>query len=249
MKPAERFVACTLNLWGDNRLAEREPALRAFLAGSAPDLLGVQELSPRLLAILDEALPEHARVRDDSQRGWSGESNLFWAANRFRSLGHGAEPFGALEQDRRVFWVRLASRSEADRTLLFATVHLTACIYEPEISTGLNPRPAQVAFAAAALRRIARPEEPIIFLGDFNEDELTFWRITQAGFSEVSAALGRSPQPTSPAIPLPGKMPAVDDWIYYLGPVRPMTLDVAHCAANGLPPSDHRPVLATFSWL
>jgi endonuclease/exonuclease/phosphatase (EEP) superfamily protein YafD len=43
-------------------------------------------------------------------------------------------------------------------------------------------------------------------------------------------------------------MPAVDDWIYFRGAIQPMTFDVAHCASAGLPPSDHRPVLATFLW-
>lgn len=243
-----RFVAGTLNLWGDMRLDEREPALRAFFAASAPDLLGVQELTPHLLTILESALPDHERVRDDTLPGWTGESNLFWARDRFRALEHGAEPFGALEPNRRVFWVRLAPRENETRTLLFATVHLTACLYEPETSTGRNPRPGQVTVAAESLLRVARPDEPILFLGDFNEDELTFWRMERAGFSEVNAVLGRSPQPTSPSFPLPGRMPAVDDWIYFRGPLQPMSFDVAHCASPGLPPSDHRPVLATFRW-
>lgn len=246
---APHFIACTLNLWGDNRLDEREPALCAFLIASTPDLLGVQELTPRQLRLLDATLPSHDRVHDGALPGWTSESNLFWARDRFREIEHGAEPFGALEPDRRVFWVRLAPCGDDARTFLFATAHLTACLYEPESSTGLNPRPAQASAAAAALLHLAHPGEAILFLGDFNEDELTFWRMGRAGFAEVNTALGRSPQPTSPAIALPGKMPAVDDWIYFIGPIRPMTLDVAHCASTSLPPSDHRPVLATFRWL
>ena len=243
-----RFVACTLNLWGDMRLPEREPALRTFLSASVPDLLGVQELTPGLLSILESALPDHERVREEIPLGWTGESNLFWARDRFRALEHGAEPFGALEPNRRVFWVRLAPWENEARTLLFATVHLTACLYEPETSTGQNPRPGQATTAADSLLRVARPDEPVLFLGDFNEDELTFWRMERAGFSEVNAALGRSPQATSPSFPLPDRMPAVDDWIYFRGPIHPMSIDVARCASPGLPPSDHRPVLATFRW-
>jgi endonuclease/exonuclease/phosphatase family metal-dependent hydrolase len=246
---SSRFVACTLNLWGDMRLEEREPALRAFLSASAPDLLGVQELTPRLLSIVGSALPDHDCVCDESVAGWTGESNLFWARDQFRATDHGAEGFGALEPNRRVFWVRLVPRGDESRSMLFATVHLTACLYEPETSTGQNPRPGQATTAAESLLRVARPDEPILFLGDFNEDELTFWRMERAGFREVNATLGRSPQPTSPSFPLPGRVPAVDDWIYFRGPLQPMSFEVAQCASPGLPPSDHRPALATFRWV
>ncbi len=240
-----RIVVCTINLWRDTCWSAREAAVRAFLRVTQPDILAVQELHPVTRLVLDEELRAHQRIEDDFP-GWTSESNVYWHRSCFSLVEYGAQDIGIVEPQRRLFWVKLSLKGFCDRLVLCATAHFTSCNLEEEKTSGHNPRLEQASRCAAALTQLASPALPIIFMGDLNEDEHPFWRLTAAGFSEVCHALSRSPQVTSPALPHPAKMPAVDDWIYYRGAIRPMTIEVVHSCYDSLPPSAHRPLLATF---
>ncbi|WP_053207618.1 endonuclease/exonuclease/phosphatase family protein [Jiangella muralis] len=100
------FVSMTYNLWGRHHLDARVPALRSLFEVRPPDLLAVQELTPRIRELIDAVLPGHRRV-DDSFPGWAAESNLWWRDDLFTLEEHGAEDVGIRAEHARLFWVRL----------------------------------------------------------------------------------------------------------------------------------------------
>ncbi|MAG13250.1 MAG: endonuclease [Spirochaetales bacterium] len=239
-----RFVVCSLNLWNNRHWDKRQQALRKFLHGSMPDVLALQELRPTTRAAIDHMLVEYQRVDDDFP-GWSHEGNIFWNQEIFSLKEYGAEDFGAVEKYSRLYWVKLVLTSGTE--ILFATAHFTAGNKIDEKKTGLNPRLSEATRCAEHLNRLTTEKQRVVFMGDLNEDEHTLWRLSAGGFTDVCTALHRTPQPTGPAVPLAGKIPAVDDWIYFRGPIRPMNFEVARCQADPFPPSSHWPVLATFN--
>jgi endonuclease/exonuclease/phosphatase family metal-dependent hydrolase len=240
-----RIVVCTLNLWRKTHWPERRRALCSFLERYRPDVLALQELQPETRDTIDATLVEHERV-ENGYAGWSEEGNLYWNRRIFSCLEYGAEDFGAVEEHSEMYWVRLRANDAEHTEILVATAHFTACNKPDERRTATNPRLAETDRCAEHLNRLAPADQRTIFLGDLNEDEHPLWRFKDAGFQEACSALGRLPEPTSPTMGMPGKIPAVDDWILFRGPVRPMTYEVAHCHSDPLPPADHWPVLATF---
>jgi hypothetical protein len=52
-----RFVACTCNLWRDQRWPERREPLTRFFERHCPDIACVQELHPATRDVLDTVLP------------------------------------------------------------------------------------------------------------------------------------------------------------------------------------------------
>ncbi len=243
--PDTRFVVCTYNLWADTRMDIRRGPLAAFLAAHRPDLLCAQELRPWSRELVDQNLPGHARV-DDPFEGWLMEGNIWWNRTLFREAGHGAEDVGILEPLRRLFWVRLEFIPVPGRTLLAATAHFTWQGAKPEVDTGANPRLHQARQTATALGKLARPEEPALFMGDLNEHPHTLRALAAGGFRETFTTLGRGSPPTFPAGPAHVE-PAVSlDFVTHCGPIAPMAGDVADFYHQGVPPSDHKPVLVTF---
>ncbi|SDT62023.1 endonuclease/exonuclease/phosphatase family protein [Jiangella sp. DSM 45060] len=107
------FVSMTCNLWGGHHLDARVPALRSLFEVRPPDLLSVQELTPRLRELIDAALPGHRRV-DDPFPGWSTQSNLWWRDDLFTPEEHGAEDVGIRAEHARLFWVRLRTRATSE---------------------------------------------------------------------------------------------------------------------------------------
>ena len=89
------ITVCTLNLWCQNRWAERRQALCGFLVRYQPDLLALQELQPTTRDTIDLALVEHKRV-EDNYPGWSEKGNLYRNGHLFSYVDHGAEDFGAV---------------------------------------------------------------------------------------------------------------------------------------------------------
>lgn len=247
-----RFTVATYNLWATARWPEREAALRAFAGAIQPDILAVQELRPQTQAVLDEALADHARV-DDSFAGWTQEGNVYWRADLFEKIAHGAEDVGIKEPLRRLFWVRLRPKG-LDRapgglpeTLLFSTAHFTWPGHPDEVGTGVNPRPEQARRAVAALERLAAPGEPVFIVGDFNEETHVARVLRDAGYRD--SFRGRPPVPTHPAIPTARGTPQVIDWQFYRGPVRSMVSEVVEFYHGDLAPSDHKAVLAAYELL
>lgn len=244
--PDVTFTAMSVNLWNTQRWPAREVPLRSLLARS-PDVLCVQELRPQLGSVIDEELPGHHRVVGE-ERGWTHEGNVWWDTARFARLGHGASPFGAVERDRRVFWVRLAHRATGSEVVV-ATVHLTWLGGSDEVETGVNPRLAQTREVVRVLDDVAA-DAPCLLMGDLNDPAVPARVLRRAGFEDAWSALGVVPPATFPAFPLstegsrrPPLLPASTiDWQFHRGSVAPVMTEVVDQPRRGVAPSDHRPL-------
>jgi len=239
----------TYNLWGLERWPEREPALRQFCELIRPDVLCTQELKPETRAVLDAALPGHARV-DDAFQGWSTESNIWWDGSLFELVAYGAEDVGiARYPERRLFWARLKV-ADRDRTVLVATVHFTDQGTAEELGEGRTTRVAETNATVRALGTLVGDGEPAVLTGDFNDALLPLGRLFRAGFRSCFGALGQLPPPTMPAGIFrfgPGFASSfVLDWIVANRHARPVSASSPHVYADHVPPSDHWPVQAVY---
>jgi len=246
------FTAMSLNLWNTQRWPTREAALRMLLR-RRPDVLCVQELRPPLASLIDSELGEHRRVVG-VERGWTHEGNIWWDTGTFSLLGSGASPFGAVERDRRVFWVRLEHRAEAHQ-IVIATVHLTWLGGSDELETGHNPRLAQTREVIRVLEDIAGTG-PCLLMGDLNDAVVPTRVLRAAGFTDAWGALGVTAPATFPAFPLSGEgtrrpphLPASTiDWQFHRGAVRPLMTEVVDQPWRGVAPSDHRPLHTLYTF-
>lgn len=249
------FVAMTYNLWGDAHLAEREPALRALFRTRPPDLLATQELRPGTRDLVDQELPGHARVTDDHP-GWARQSNLWWRRELFEPVAFGVRDVGILDPTAGLFWVRL--RTAGGSELVFATAHLTWPGHAEERATGVNQRVPQARAIVAALDELAGAG-PCLFTSDVNDIGGPLWELGNAGFLDSFTALGSPAPPTHPVVPMPFssgrgtrlspvQSPAkAIDWIFSRGPVHARTGEAVEFFHDGSAPSDHKPVVATFT--
>ena len=193
-----RMSIVTYNLWGTERWLERSPALRRFCTTYRPDVMGVQELSVESGALIDEALPDHARVEDDFS-GWTTEGNIWWNNELFELITYGAEDIGIeAPGDRRLFWVRLQLR-DRPRTLWVGSLHLTAADTSKELDEGWNSRVSETKRAVDALDRVVDTDEPAFLVGDFNDALAPLAHLFGAGFHSCFARLAQLPPPTMPA--------------------------------------------------
>jgi endonuclease/exonuclease/phosphatase family metal-dependent hydrolase len=249
------FVAMTYNLWGDAHLTEREPALRALFRTRPPDLLATQELRPGSRALIDAELPGHARVVDNHP-GWARQSNLWWRRELFELVAYGVRDVGILDPAAGLFWVRL--RTSDGVVLVFATAHLTWPGHAEERTTGVNQRVPQARAIVAALDELAG-DGPCLFTADVNDIGGPLWELGNAGFLDSFTALGSPSPPTHPVVPMPFtsgrgtrlspvQSPAkAIDWLFHRGALRARTSEVVEFFHDGSAPSDHKPVVATFT--
>ncbi|MEJ7770942.1 MAG: endonuclease/exonuclease/phosphatase family protein [Geodermatophilaceae bacterium] len=241
----------THNIWAEYRWPEREQALRALLRTRRPDVYAVQELRPVTRAVIDSELTGHRRVEDD-ERGWSHESSIWWNAALLTEVEHGALDIGIgvdeIHRDRRLFWVRLSGRDGA--TFVVSTAHFCFPGTAQELEQHVNPRIAQSEAAAAALKELVGPDEPVFFMGDLNESWHVLRILGGAGFSDSYSALGIVPPPTWPTVPTwpQPAAPWVIDFQFYRGPVRPLTTEVVDFFVGDIAPSDHKPVVTTYAF-
>ena len=243
-----RISFVTYNIWNTERWDFREPALCRFLELYDPDVLCLQELRRTSQHALDGLLKNHARVRDRFA-GWTNESNIYWRAELFSEIEHGAEAVGHKERNRRLFWVRLRLKA-LDRSMVVATTHLTHQRDVDESTTGQSPRIDQTRRIIAALKSINALREPLFFMGDLNDPIHPSVMLHEAGYASCFAALGLQCPPTFKAYPTarvaPGK-PVVNeaiDWIVANRHARPIAAAVPQFYLNDAAPSDHWPVQA-----
>lgn len=241
-----RFTVMTYNIWASARWAEREQPLRRFLELHRPDILCLQELRPATRAVIDQVLAGHQRVEDPFE-GWIREGNIYFNRELFSEAAHGAEDVGILEEARRLFWVRLACRFAAGRTLVVSTAHFTWTGHEIEKNGGPSPRYRQAQRTVGALNSVAPDPQPLLFMGDLNDFEHPIRILREGGLRDCFGALGRDTRFTHPASPTAHGTPQSIDWIFHRGPLRPMTSEVVDFFLDDLSPSDHKPVLATYS--
>ncbi len=251
----QTFTAMTYNIWGGWDLPRRTPALRDLLHRRQPDLLGVQELHPDSLAAIDEALPGHERVHG-AEPGWQTRSNLWWNAELFTAEEHGTRDVGLLHEDSLLFWVRLRMTAQPEAPpLLLASVHLTFPGHARERETDVSPRTREAEIVGDALQEL-RGEGAALLCVDINDYARPLWALYDRDFREPFGVLGRTCPITHPVTPrLDRPSPWADvqtvekaiDWIFFTGPVRPHSAEVVDFFRDGVAPSDHKPVMATFS--
>ena len=239
------FVAHTYNLWGSSRWAERRPTLERFFRLHRPDVLCVQELTPEASELIVGTLPAIRKV-DDPRDGSTREDNIFWDAGLFEAVEHGTVDINILVPSRHLFWVRLRI-ADTDSTMLVATAHFDWVGNTRELTERLNVRVEQAERTVEALDGLASDDEPVLFMGDLNDDSHPLAVLREAGFADSFAALSRAPVPTHPALPLNGiPPPRTYDWMLHRGPIRPLLTSVIDAHAGDLPGSDHRPVATTY---
>lgn len=237
------FLACTYNLWGEERWKIRHVPLRRFLEVNRPDVLCVQELTLAARELITDTLPWMQCV-EDSFPGWTEEGNIYWNADVFDLVEYGAEDIGILEEERRLFWVRLTCPT--GDTLVVATAHFT-WLWDPGSSgEGVMVRVSQAEAAVRALDNVVQSGEPVLFMGDFNDYLYPLDVLRSGGFEDSFLALGRAPQITHPAF-LTSESPTLLDWMVHRGPIRPTLTSVVDFYVDGVPPSDHKPILTTYS--
>lgn len=251
----QTITAMTYNIWGEWDLARRAPAIGDLMRRRQPDLLGVQELHPESMALIDQALPDHHRVHG-TEPGWSSRGNLWWNGRLFDAEDHGAADVGILHEDSRLFWVRLRNRLLPDAPpLVLATVHLTFPGHPQEVETDTSPRTAQAAAVGQTLAELA-DGGPALLCVDINDYARPLWALFDRGLREPFGALGRTSPITHPVTPRHDRpMPWQDvqtvekaiDWIFFSGPITPRAAEVVDFFREGVAPSDHKPVMATFT--
>jgi exonuclease III len=186
------FLACTYNLWGSTRWDERRRPLQQFLDVNRPDVLCPQELRPDACDLITGTLPWMERVVD-SFPGWTEEGNIFWNSRLFDLAEYGAEDIGILEENRRLFWVRLTD--EFGGTIVVATAHFSWLEEAGETGEWVTVRVAQAGAAAESLQELTRPNEPVLFMGDFNDYLHPIEVLRDAGFGIRSRRSDEWPTP------------------------------------------------------
>jgi len=249
MLPA-RLSIVTYNIWNTERWEARAPALERFLTLFAPDILCLQELRKTTRDFIDRALSRHHRV-EGALPGWASESNIYWNGDALEEAGHGAEPVGHVEPERRLFWARLRLKSSG-RTIFVATVHLTPPSGSDENETGVSPRVPQLKRIAAELTRLVKDGEPAFIMGDMNDAWHPQRILLQAGYVNCFAALGMQSPPTYQCYPTTNVAPGARtltqaiDLIAANRHARPIAASVPQCYAGDVAPSDHWPVQAVY---
>lgn len=181
--------------------------------------------------------------------GWLKEGNIFWSTELFELIEYGAENISIIEELRRLFWVRLRPPGDnQQRTLFVSTAHFSWQGNKREVTHGISPRLTQARKTAEALQVLAPAPESLLFMGDLNDFMHPIRILHESGLIDSFSALGQTPVPTWPAAPFPGP-PELDDWIFQRGPLRPMTSGVVDFYVDDFPPSDHKPLLATYRFL
>lgn len=239
------FVAHTYNLLGTSRWTERRPSLERFFQLHRPDVLCTQELTPDACELISRILPAMNRV-DDPYDGWTNEGNIFWDADLFDALGYGTADINILEGDRRLAWVRLRIK-DTGSTIVVATAHFDWFGTSREVADRINIRVEQAERTVEALDALVGDDEPVLFMGDLNDDSHPLRVLRDAGFADSFTALGRYPVPTHPARPMKGDYPPrTHDWMLHRGPIRPLLTTVIDAYVDDLPGSDHKPVATTY---
>ncbi len=238
------FLACTYNLWGTTRWEERRRPLARFLDVNRPDVLCLQELTLEACELIGDTLPWMRRVEDPFP-GWVQEGNIFWNSDLFELVDYGAEDIGILEETRRLFWVRLAN--DSGDTIVIATAHLSWLWDAGESGEWVTVRVAQAEAAAVSLGEFVRPDEPVLLMGDFNDYLYPIQILRDVGFEDSFEALGRVPVATHPAFPASQEPPTLLDWMMHRGPIRPTLTSVVDFYFEEFSPSDHKPILTTYT--
>ena len=253
MRLMARLSIMTYNVWGAHLWPDRRDALTAVLRRSLPDILLLQEVTPDIIACIEEALPSHAHVDGPGDiKGWSSESQIFWNRETFLCVNHGFVSYESAEYPYRgLFWARLQLASHDSMRIVVSTVHLPWAGSKTELETGVNMRVATLGPVVKALSSIVEPTDLASFIGgDFNEDFHPIRILNAAGYTDVFKLCDvRAPitHPNRPSAPEEERCSdRTLDWILCSMPATCRVLSCMVKTERGgfPPPSDHMPVLA-----
>jgi len=240
---------------GENRWSQRREALAATIRGEKPDVVGTQEGLYHQLEDIERDLPDYTYV-GLGRRGGSHDEYcaIFYRKERFEVtaydhfwLSDRPREIGALSYDatlpRMVTWARLRERA-TERAYYVVNTHFD---HAHEISREKS------ANQLHAFVRTLETKDPVIVTGDFNAaaGSTTPWRtLTQDGAlidSFVEAGFA-DPQPgTFHGFTGDASVRGRIDWILYRGNLTPKAPRIVRPAAGGIYPSDHFPVIVSFS--
>lgn len=222
----------------------------------APDVVGTQETNDFQAEYLGEALPEYAQFgmgRDSEDKGERME--VFYRKDKLHPVETGH------------FWLSNAPdvpatrswRSSLNRMVTWAKFYhheSRAMVYF--FNTHFDHRSEEARQGSAKLLR-ARvealdPEFPVIVLGDFNsiaESSVPYKTLTGGRLNDarMKAAEVAGPEGTGSSFRPEEReeIPRID-WVLYDGPLDVLKFETIDRNVDGRYPSDHFPVVATFSW-
>ena len=259
-----RISVATFNVWTTKGKPggpwpARIPALQQLVRLCSADLIGVQEAHPDILAVIDEALPAHARIAPENEAEsvcWRTEGTIYYRRAALELLAHGCECSGSFPEkpNRRLFWARF--RVCGAGSVLFSTCHMPWQGTASEVQSGVSARFACSHAVADALKALAQPGEPAFCVGDFNE---SFGppRVlrTAAHFVDCFTALCLPATPTHPARPSSAEEEELPDraidWICANQHATPILANVLRpspglLSTAAVHASDHFPVVAVY---
>lgn len=245
---------------GENGWTFRSRMVADMIMGSAPDILGTQEVLQGQLEELKPLLKGYAMVgvgRDDGACG--GEYAALWyRSGRFDEEASGnfwlsetPDVAGSTGWDaacvRVATWAFLRERATGRRILALNT-HLD--------HVGSTARREGVTLILDSVMRI-RGGEAAVVTGDFNSspDSEVYAHVTDSSLatrlydSRRDATVVEGPDWSYHDFGrlAPGQRTLID-YIFYAGPLRPVKSLVADTMINGRWLSDHAPVVAEFLW-
>ena len=169
-----RLSVMSFNVWGNDRWPERREALQETIRRHRPDIIGLQEVTPDILEAIVEALPTHKYIIDDSNKGWSYESNIVWNDDLLQKRDHRYIDLGFEDNPLRGFFMAQFDIRANHNLNFFSTVHLPWQGSPTEIRTGVNQRLVLASKIATLTQddifktRMGQAL-PVILTGDFNE--------------------------------------------------------------------------------
>ncbi len=161
-----RFSVISLNLWNTEYLDKRLPALTSFLETYQADIFCFQEMRKELLDVFDKVLKDHKRI-NDSDPGWTCESNIYFNSTMFEEVRHGRIDLQMPEKYRGVFWVELKEKN-GEKSFFASTVHLTWQGNADEMASGLSYRHREALDIANKFPEIYK-DKAVFITGDFND--------------------------------------------------------------------------------
>ncbi len=237
----QRISLISLNLWNTEHWEQREQCIVSFVQTYDSDIYCFQEVRPKSLKCLDEALPAYIRI-EGTEIGWTRENSIYIKKDLFSVLNFGRIDLQMPEPERGVFWVELETKEKEH--FFVATMHLTHQLNADEKRTGIGYRHHEAHLAAKALNALVMDTSTII-CGDFN-DPVHPSRIFQeeAHFQDVFTLLGIPAPITFPCPFLTNETYLVEaiDKIMVRGAIKPIIATSPHYLVPGQVLSDHWPV-------
>mmetsp|Transcript_23737 Transcript_23737/g.21602 ORF Transcript_23737/g.21602 Transcript_23737/m.21602 type:complete len:313 (-) Transcript_23737:85-1023(-) len=250
-----RVTVMTLNVWGEELWPDRSSNLSQLLLSNKPDILLLQEVTPAIIAYIEKILIDHDCIRQEDNKGWILEGNIFYDKRYFKRIEYGSEQLNIQDYPMRsLFWVRLSVRINPSIVMFISTCHLPWSGCSTELSTGINQRIPACYRICELLRHLTRPNETTILGGDFNDDFHPIRILNEEmGLQDVFESLDLPPpitHPVRPSIPSEEMKPNKTlDWITCALPVDCKVIAAYVKSIRGgryPPPSDHMPVIAVF---